>query len=114
MSHDEKLLAITRKEFEGVPNVAEKEMFGSVAFMMNGKLCASVGHSRLMCRIDPSMQKELIGKKGVRPMTMKGREYKGYVYVDETVLKKEEDVAYWVGLVVAFNGKAKASKGTGR
>ena len=63
-----------------------------------------------MCRIDPSIQEELIQKEGCRKMVMRGREYNGYVLVAGEVLKNVKDIAYWVGLCLDFNKNAKASK----
>ena len=40
---------------------------------------------------------------------MKGREYKGYVYVNENSLKTKADFDYWVTLALDFNKKARAS-----
>jgi TfoX/Sxy family transcriptional regulator of competence genes len=103
MNYNEKLTSRVREELGGIPNVVEKRMFGGVAFMVNGKLCVSVGDSRIMCRVDPAIQKQLIEKRGCQPMTMKGRVYEGYIKVDEKVLGTKEDLAYWVGLSLDFN-----------
>ena len=40
---------------------------------------------------------------------MKGREYKGYVYVKEDKITTKEDFDYWIALALNFNKKAKAS-----
>jgi TfoX/Sxy family transcriptional regulator of competence genes len=83
-----------------VDNVQEKKMFGSVAFMVNGKLCLSARDSRIMCKIDPSLQPDLIARTGVRPMIMKGRKLKGYVYVEKKALRTDSDLRFWVNLAV--------------
>jgi len=41
---------------------------------------------------------------------MKGREYKGYVYINEEGIKTKKDLDYWVGLALEFNKLAKSSK----
>jgi len=41
---------------------------------------------------------------------MKGREYKGYVYVSEEGIKTKKDLAYWITLALDFNKLAKSSK----
>jgi hypothetical protein len=41
---------------------------------------------------------------------MKGREYKGYVYVNEEGIKAKKDFDFWIGLALGFNKLAKASK----
>jgi len=40
-----------------VPHVEEKQMFGGIAFMVNRKMCISVGWDRIMCRIDPALHR---------------------------------------------------------
>ena len=41
---------------------------------------------------------------------MKGREYKGYVYISEEGIKTKKDLAYWISLALDFNKLAKSSK----
>ncbi|MDE1853910.1 MAG: TfoX/Sxy family protein [Thaumarchaeota archaeon] len=110
MTFNEKLTARVRAELSGVPKLEEKRMFGGVAFMVDGKLCVSVRNSRIMCRVDPEMHEELVQLKGCRTMTMKGRKYKGYVLVDEDVLRTRGELHRWVKLALDFNKNAKASK----
>ena len=85
-------------------------MFGGVAFMVDGKFCVSVRDSRMMCRVDPETQGELVQLRGCQTMTMKGREYKGYVLVDENVLRTRGELRRLVKLALDFNKNAKASK----
>jgi hypothetical protein len=40
---------------------------------------------------------------------MKGRPYKGYVYISEEGMKAKKDFDYWIGLSLDFNKRAKAS-----
>lgn len=110
MTFNEKLTTRVRAEFSGVPKVEEKRMFGGVAFMVDGKLCVSVRDSRIMCRVDPEMQGELVKLKGCRTMTMKGREFKGYVLVDANALRTREELHRWVKLALDFNKNTRASK----
>ena len=56
-------------------------MFGGITFMVNGKMCISVGRNRLMCRIDPELHELAIERRGVRTVTMNGRAYRGFVHV---------------------------------
>jgi TfoX/Sxy family transcriptional regulator of competence genes len=91
-----------------VQRVDEKKLFGSIAFMVAGKMCVTVGHDRLMCRIDPSLHQEAINRKGARTVKMKGREYKGYVYVDKDGLRSPRQLDYWLKLSLDFNKRAKS------
>jgi hypothetical protein len=63
-----------------------------------------------MCRIDPAAHDEAIAKAGVTTVTMGGKEYKGYVYVDETLLKSRKSLEYWIALALDFNEQAKATR----
>ena len=56
-------------------------MFRGITIMVDDKMCITVGDQEIMCRVDPDIHEECITKNGCRTMEMKGREYKGYVYV---------------------------------
>ena len=77
--------------------------------MVDGKMCVSVSGDELMCRIDPEIYDVAIKKKGVGPMVMKNREYRGYLYVNEQGAKSNKVFEYWVNLCLDFNRRAKAS-----
>jgi TfoX/Sxy family transcriptional regulator of competence genes len=109
MLYDEILVQRVRETLSDVPRVVEKRMFGSIAFMVNGKMCVNAGKERLMCRIDPAMHAEALKKKGCQTVIMKGKEYKGYVFVSKEGMKTKEDFDYWIGLALVYNKKAKAS-----
>lgn len=110
MAYNEKLTNRVREALKGIAKVDEKKMFRGITFMVDGKMCISVGDTRIMCRIDPSLHEEAIKKKGCRTVEMRGRPYAGFVYVDEESIKAKKDFDYWVGLALAFNKYAKASK----
>ena len=110
MAYNEQLTNRIREALIHVPNVEEKVMFRGVTFMVDGKACMSTGDDELMCRIDPALHDTLVEMNGVRTMVMKGREYKGYVYVHEDEIKTKKKLEYWVGLALDFNKHAKAAK----
>ena len=89
-------------------------MFGGTTFMVDGKMCVSVGRERIMCRIDPAFHESALKRRGCRTVTMKGRRYRGYVHVDADAVKNQRDLDYWIGLALTFNRKAAASSRTRR
>jgi len=109
MAHSEKLAEKIRQALAPLPAVEEKKMFGGIAFMVNRKMCLTAGADRMMCRIDPGIHEDAISRKGCRTVIMKGREYKGYVYVNEDCLQTKAGLNYWVTLALDFNKKAKSS-----
>ena len=109
MAINEQLTNKVRQAFAETPGVEEKKMFSGIAFMVNKKLCVSVGNNRIMCRVDPGLHDELIRKPGCTTVVMKGRNYKGYIWVNESVLTTKKQIDYWVKLALDFNPKAKAT-----
>jgi len=110
MAYSEKLADRVREALAHLPKVEEKRMFRGVTFMVNGKMCVSVGGDRIMCRIDPALHEEVVEKDGCRTVKMKGREYRGFVHVNEEAIKTKKEFDYWIGLALDFNERAKASK----
>ncbi len=110
MAYNEKIVERIRIALSNIPKADEKKMFGSLAFMVDNKMCLTAGADRIMCRIDPAIHEEAIKKKGCRTVMMKGRAYKGYVHVDENSIKKKKDFDYWIRLAIDYNKRAKSSK----
>jgi TfoX/Sxy family transcriptional regulator of competence genes len=89
-----------------IPDVEEKKMFGSIGFIVNGKLCIGVGDHTdhiMMVRIGPDKYEEALKKGGAHPAIMRGREMRGYVFLTNEALKSEKDLSYWVQLALDFN-----------
>lgn len=85
-------------------------MFRGLAFMINSKMCISVSGENLMCRFDPALTQDIAEKTGFLPMIMRGKQLKGYCYVDPTGFKNKKDFEFWINLCLDFNDKAKSSK----
>jgi TfoX/Sxy family transcriptional regulator of competence genes len=90
--------------------IEEKEMFRGLAFLVNGKMCVNVSGEDLMCRYDPELEHEVAERTGFQPMIMKGKQLRGYCYVNEEGYKSKTNFEYWLKLCLDFNEKAKASK----
>jgi len=107
MALNPELTKRVRQVLGQLDQVEEKKMFRGIAFMVNGKMCVTVGDNHIMCRIDPSIHQEVALRKGVTTVKMKGREYIGWINVDESVLPDEKALAYWVSFALAYNEKIK-------
>jgi TfoX/Sxy family transcriptional regulator of competence genes len=111
MAYNEKLADRTREIISPASRkVEEKKMFGGLCFMVNDKMCVGVEQSRLMVRIDPAMYDEALEKEGCKPMEFTGKPMKGFVFVDIAALNTTKKLEYWIGLALAYNKIAKASK----
>ena len=109
MAYNEKLADRIREAIQHLPKVEEKKMFRGVTFMVDGKMCVSVSGEEMMCRIAPALHEAAVEKNGCRTMFMKGREYKGYVYINKEGIKSKRDFEYWLNLSLDFNKRAKAT-----
>ena len=96
-------------EIAGV-EIEEKQMFNVLNFMVNGKTCVCVSGENLMLRFDPSRQEELSEKNGYETMVMKGKEYKGYCYINPDGFKNRKDFEFFLNLCLEYNKVAKSSK----
>lgn len=90
------------------PDVTEKTMFRGRAFMVNEKLCLCVGPHDIMVRLAPADYEAAVTTGGATPMVVNGREYRGYVYVDERNLRSPEALQCWIDQALAYNPQAKS------
>ena len=107
---NEELTERVREALSDVPKVKEKKMFRGITFMVNGKMCVSVGDEEIMCRIDPTIFEEALEKNGARPMIHGDHTMKGFVFVHQSAIKRKKDFEYWINICLEFNKKAKATK----
>src|SRR5574337_950048 len=105
VAYDEALANRVRATLGNTRFVQEKRMFGGLVFMVRGKICVSVGKERIMCRLDPAIHDSAIERKGCRTVVMRGRPYRGYVYIDAEVVRAKRWLQYWVRLALHYNGK---------
>ena len=109
MPRDEALADRVKAALARIPRVEQKRMFGGITFMVRGKMCVSAGAERIMCRIDPAIHDAALQHKGCRTVVMKGRQYRGFVYVEAAAVRAKRDLDYWIGLALDYNDKAKAA-----
>jgi TfoX/Sxy family transcriptional regulator of competence genes len=113
MAYNEGLANKVREALAHMPKVEEKKMFRGITFMVNGKMCISVGNDEIMCRIDPEIFETVLERNGCRPMIHGKRVMKGFVFVSEEGYSRKKDFDYWIDLVLDFNKKAKPAKKKG-
>ena len=110
MAINEKLTNRVRELLVDAGSIDEKKMFSGIAFMVDDKMCVTVRDSQIMCRVDPSLDEELSQKPGCSTMIMNGREYKGFIVVNDSVIATKKDLAYWINLALDYNPRAQSSK----
>ena len=102
MAYDEDLADRVRALLESEAGIAEKRMFGGLAFLVGGNMAvAASGQGGLLVRVDPADADDLLAEPHVRPMEMRGREMRGWLRVDAEVVKGPA-LEPWVRRGVAF------------
>jgi hypothetical protein len=105
MAYDINLVNRVREFLVEIPDIEieEKVMFSILNFMANGKTCICVSGEKLMLRFDPKLQEELYERNGYETMLMKGREYKGYCYINPEGFKDKKDFEYFINICLDYN-----------
>ncbi len=102
MAFDEKLAGRIRLVLQTRKDVAEKLMFGGIAFMVRGHMCCGVTRSSLMVRVDPALAARWLREPHVRPMDFTGRPMKGFLFVDAAGVASLPALRKWIGRATEF------------
>ena len=106
---DDTLIERVRAALAREPRVEEKRMFGGTAFMVRGRICVSARPQRIMCRIDPAVHDDVLERPGCRTVVMKGRQYRGYVWVDASAVRRAPALESWIALALDYNARSQRS-----
>jgi hypothetical protein len=103
MAYDEALAARIRGLVSDQANVAEKTMFGGLAFLVNGNMAvAASGQGGILVRVDPAESAELVETSPAQEMEMRGRSMAGWLRLESGDVDTDDDLAAWVDRGVAF------------
>ena len=101
MAYDEALAERIRGMLPDVP-VAEKKMFGGLAFLVGGNMSvAASGQGGLLVRVDPDDTEALLREPGADLMEMGGRTMNGWLRVGAEVLD-DKTLRRWVDRGVGY------------
>ena len=102
MAHDEQLAARVRSLLADRDDVAERRMFGGLAFMVAGRMAVAILGDTLLVRLGADGADAALDEPHVRPMDFTGRPSRGSVYVAPEGTATDAALADWVGRGVAF------------
>ncbi len=102
MAFDESLADRIRAVVGDRGDVTEKQMFGGLAFLLDGKMFCGIVKDELMVRVGPDRYDVSLGKRHVRKMDFNGRPMKGYVFVEPAGCSKTSAVKAWVEKGIDF------------
>ena len=102
MPFSEKLAARLRKQLAGNRALSEKQMFGGIAFLLNGNMCCGVHRTEMIVRLAPEATDQALTERHTRFFDLTGRPMKGWVLVDPAGLKTDDKVAKWVAVAAKY------------
>jgi len=102
MADDEGLATRVREMLGDRPGVAEQQMFGGLAFMVNGNMACGVRGEDLIVRLAAGAAESVQGEPGVRPFDLTGRPMKGWLLVAAVGHTEDDDLHRWVDRGIAF------------
>jgi hypothetical protein len=102
MAYDPGLAQRIREALGPRPGLAERRMFGGLAFLLDGKMFVGVNSSTLMARVGPERYQDALALPHVREMDFTGRPLRGYVYIDPPGLAEDRDLSARVNWCAGF------------
>ncbi len=108
MAYDEGLATRVRDVLGDRPGLAEKRMFGGLAFLLHGNMACGVRGDDLIVRVAAEVADAAQGEPGTRPFDLTGRPMKGWLLVDPGGHAEDEDLRRWVDRGVAYAGSLPA------
>ena len=102
MAYNEGLVQRVRELLINQPDTVEKNMFGGIAFMVQGNFACGVNKDNLVVRVGPKLYDEALAHPHARQMDFTGRPMKGWVYVDPAGYQSDETLSTWVQTGVNF------------
>lgn len=94
-------------------DVQERALFGSHAFMVNGKLCLAVKGDELLVRLPPQEHGATAETPGLRELDPRGG-MAGYFWVTPAAYATRTQWQHWIDAALAYNPSAKATRPRGK
>jgi TfoX/Sxy family transcriptional regulator of competence genes len=103
MAYDEHLAARLRELLRGEEGLTEKQMFGGLAFLINGNMSvAASGQGGLLLRVDPAETDALLTEPHAELLEMRGRSMQGWLRIAPEGLADQPDLERWVKHGVSY------------
>ena len=103
MAYEEDLADRLRELLVDEPDLAEKKMFGGLAFLIGGNMSvAASGQGGLLVRVDPARSEALLATTNARLMEMRGRQMPGWLRVAPDDVRTKRQLARWVKLGTTY------------
>lgn len=96
MAYDPGLAQRIREIMPDNANLREKEMFGGMAFMLNGNMACGVIGDELMVRVGKEAHEQAHAQPHTRSFDFTGKPMRGWVVVTAEGVAEDKDLQSWV------------------
>jgi hypothetical protein len=96
MAYDEKLAERIRKRLGKRTGLAEKKMFGGIAFLLNGNMCCGAHGEDMIVRLAPEHTDEALSEPHTGVFDFTGRPMKGWIVVHPKGLGTDAMLGKWI------------------
>jgi hypothetical protein len=110
MAYDEKFAARIQKALGPRKGLVAKQMFGGIAFLLNGNMCVGIHKDELIVRLDPGATAAALSKPHTRVFDLTGRPMKGWILVAPKGIATDARLAKWIAIAVTYAGALPAKK----
>jgi len=102
MAYDETLADEIRHHLNSQTGLTETQMFGGIAFMVNGNMAVGVSGDELMIRVGKEAHDEAEALPGARTFDKSRAPMRGWISVAPSGFADQETLASWIDRGVAF------------
>ncbi len=102
MVYSEALADEIRARIGAHPGLSERQMFGGIAFMVNGNVAVGVSGDELMVRVGKDAHDEAEAKAGARTFDKSRSPMLGWISVAPEGFRTDEDLHAWIDQGVTF------------
>jgi len=96
MAFDQALAARIRKRLGKRAGLSEKQMFGGIAFLLNGNMCCGVHGKEMIVRLASADTDRALKERHTRLFDLTGRPMKGWILVGPKGLSTPAALGRWV------------------
>ncbi len=107
MGYDHVLAERMRDAFADYAGIAEKEMFGGLSFLCNGKMCCGVSskNRNMVVRLAPKDEAAALARPHTQPCDFTGRPMRGWIYVAPAGVAGDAALRGWIAEAYAYVSK---------
>lgn len=102
MAYDKGLAQRVEEYLELYDDVYPKNMFGGIAWMVNGNIACGIFEESLISRVGPLEYKTALRQDGIHEFDITGRPMKGWIMADADAVSEDSELKGWIDKGLKF------------